>query len=175
MADSWSRRNSASSSNTRMSSSSSNEGIGCGYCLRNGFDGYEAYQHTKQNCPRLASLQPCEYCGASGYNNHTKSHCPRKPRVELPSANYGYYSASPEGQSSFSGYMQSSSFYSIREKCVFCNANDYPCVGHTNHNCPRLLQLNPCQYCGASGINNHTKRHCPQRPRIDLQLKSQFK
>lgn len=52
----------------------------CGYCkaLNKPFTG-----HKKENCPELARLEPCKICHASGPNNHTVSHCPKKSKILL--------------------------------------------------------------------------------------------
>ncbi|KAL3121133.1 hypothetical protein niasHT_005393 [Heterodera trifolii] len=56
--------------------------ITCGYCFQNG-QTEAAVGHTKNNCPFLANLAPCQMCGASGSNNHTAMYCPNKQEVHL--------------------------------------------------------------------------------------------
>ncbi|KAI1695599.1 CBR-NOS-2 protein [Ditylenchus destructor] len=60
--------------------------------------------------------------------------------------------------------------------CAYCLSLPYGesqamSYNHTKKNCPRLVMLNPCKYCGASGTKNHTHSHCPKKPRISLTLK----
>ncbi|KAI6214631.1 Nanos-type domain-containing protein [Aphelenchoides besseyi] len=50
----------------------------CGYCASLG---HEAQSHNRYCCPKLAALKPCSICGASGYNNHTRTHCPQRPKL----------------------------------------------------------------------------------------------
>uniref|UniRef100_A0A914WQS5 Nanos-type domain-containing protein n=1 Tax=Plectus sambesii TaxID=2011161 RepID=A0A914WQS5_9BILA len=39
--------------------------------------------HSREHCPVLAHMAPCIHCQASGVNNHTPTHCPRRPKTTL--------------------------------------------------------------------------------------------
>lgn len=42
-------------------------------------------------------------------------------------------------------------------ECAYCKANGFvDFANHNNKNCARLARLNPCMFCGASGLENHT-------------------
>uniref|UniRef100_A0A915EPQ6 G-protein coupled receptors family 1 profile domain-containing protein n=1 Tax=Ditylenchus dipsaci TaxID=166011 RepID=A0A915EPQ6_9BILA len=64
----------------------------------------------------------------------------------------------------------------VAEICAYCSANGYgqSAMGHNKFNCHRLATLSPCDFCGASGVNNHTKSHCPSKPRVSLRLKESY-
>uniref|UniRef100_A0A0N5AR45 Nanos-type domain-containing protein n=1 Tax=Syphacia muris TaxID=451379 RepID=A0A0N5AR45_9BILA len=59
----------------------------CNYC-RATHNPYE--DHTKFNCPALASLAPCRLCKASGPFNHTITYCPMKQKVILKKKSFAY-------------------------------------------------------------------------------------
>uniref|UniRef100_A0A914I798 Nanos-type domain-containing protein n=1 Tax=Globodera rostochiensis TaxID=31243 RepID=A0A914I798_GLORO len=52
----------------------------CEYCKQ---VGKPAEGHLKTGCPVIYALDPCRFCGAAGYNNHTAMHCPNYPSIEL--------------------------------------------------------------------------------------------
>ncbi|KAH7671549.1 NOS-2 protein [Aphelenchoides avenae] len=59
-------------------------------------------------------------------------------------------------------------------ECQYCKSLNRPFVGHHKKNCPVLMSLAPCAACGASGKDNHTLVHCPNKPKELLRLKPGF-
>uniref|UniRef100_A0A1I7XTT9 Nanos-type domain-containing protein n=1 Tax=Heterorhabditis bacteriophora TaxID=37862 RepID=A0A1I7XTT9_HETBA len=52
----------------------------CGYCTSMDMP---SFGHNRQNCPALASLDPCTKCGAFGEDNHTATYCPFQKTTKL--------------------------------------------------------------------------------------------
>ncbi|CAD5205944.1 unnamed protein product [Bursaphelenchus okinawaensis] len=82
--------------------------------------------------------------------------------------------SSKKPQNLFSASMPQRLASDDHSPCAYCISTNRSrkASTHSKYSCPVLAALKPCKTCGASGINNHTAMHCPERKTIRLRLKT---